>query len=160
MGAGTSASPPARTQQEPLLVQLLRQGSWYVAAGAGATAVHALLFLLLREPLGTYPANLTAIAIATVANTEFHHHITFNARGSPKLRRAIAIVVTICFYATYSSAALLALQTAIDNPTATQQTATIITAAMLFGVARFTLLRVWVFAHTRRSRIPRDQRSG
>lgn len=49
------------------------------------------------------------------------------------------------FYAGYSSAALLMLQLLVNDPTPGQQTATIVAAAALGGLARFTLLRVWVF---------------
>ncbi|MBA0126697.1 GtrA family protein [Haloechinothrix sp. YIM 98757] len=154
MLALTSLSRAVRqwVTRSPLLVQLLRQGTWYVAAGVAATGIHAGLFLLLREPLGTYPANISAIVVSTVANTEFHHYVTFNARGSSRLRRLVAIAVTIAFYATYSSTALAVLQLVVPDPSAAQQTTTIVAAALVFGLVRFVLLRVWVFARTSRSR--------
>lgn len=154
MGASRSLSGGARDRfgRRRLVRELLRQGAWYVGAGAAATLAHALLFVVLREPLGVFPANLLAIIVTTVTNTEFHHRVTFDARGSSRLRRLLAVVVTIAFYTGYTSAALHALQLAVPNPSADQQTATIVAAAMLFGVARFTLLRVWVFAKGRAER--------
>jgi putative flippase GtrA len=128
------------------ITALLRQSGWYVAAGAGATAVTAGLFLLLREPLGPFAANLTAIVITTVANTEFHRRVTFHAPHSPRRRQAAAVGVTVMFYASYSSTALFLLHLLVDSPTAAQQTTAIVSATLLGGIARFALLRVWVFS--------------
>lgn len=125
--------------------RLPREAAWYLLAGMGATATQALLFLLLREPLGAIKGNLVALTITTVANTEFHRTVTFRASPGSLSRRVVAVGLTVVFYASYSSAALLALQLVVDDPTAFQQTAAIIGAASLGGIARFTMLRTWVF---------------
>lgn len=125
--------------------RLPREAAWYLLAGVGATATQALLFLLLREPLGAIKGNLVALTMTTVANTEFHRKVTFGAFGGPLARRVVAVGLTVAFYATYSSAALVALQMVVDHPTAIEQTATIVGAACLGGIARFTMLRTWVF---------------
>lgn len=141
---------PALVTREPVptarLASLMRQGGWYIIAGAGATAINAVLFLLLREPLGAYAANLSAIVITTVANTEFHRRVTFDGQNSRRGRRVTAISLTVVFYAGYSSAALLILYALVANPTAVQQALSIVSATVLGGIARFTLLRAWVFS--------------
>jgi putative flippase GtrA len=145
MTSATDVEPAARARLRSL-TGLVRESAWYIAAGAGSTATHAVLFMLLRGPLGAFPANLGAIVLTTVANTEFHRKVTFEAADSPKRRRAVAIALTVAFYASYSSMALLLLHMAVPSPTAVQQTATIIIAATLGGLARFALLRTWVFS--------------
>lgn len=124
---------------------LIGQAFNYLAAGAAATAAHAALFLVLREPFGAFAANLTAITVTATANTEFHRRVTFHGRPNATGRRMVALGLTMLYDATYSSAALLALGLLVAEPTATEQTATIVTAAAIGGTARFLLLRNWVF---------------
>ncbi|MGH3467318.1 MAG: GtrA family protein [Thermocrispum sp.] len=121
------------------------QFAFYVAAGAVATGLHAVLFLLLRDALGAYPANLVAIVLSATANVEFHRYVTFRGKDSSPFRRVLAIAMTVLYDATYSTAGLLLLQVFIPDPTATQQTATIVAAAAIGGLVRFMLLRSWVF---------------
>lgn len=127
------------------LSALVRQGGWYLAAGAAATVVNAGIFLLLREPLGHYAANLVAISVTTVANTEFHRLITFDNPQAPMAKRAVAIVLTVLFYASYTSSALFILHRLVADPTAAQQVAAIVMAAFIGGIARFVMLRSWAF---------------
>lgn len=131
------------------------QFALYVLAGALATAAHAGLFLLMRDVFGAYPANLLAIVLTATANVEFHRHVTFRGKGSSPFRRVVAIAMTVVYDATYSTAGLLLLQVFVPDPTATQQTATIVVAAALGGLVRFMLLRSWVFTRTAR---PEDGR--
>lgn len=138
-------APGARLLAQRSVMEVLRQGTWYITAGIVTTAIHALLFLLLSQPFGAFAANLIAIVITTVANTEFHRRITFNSLDSPRRRSTAAIGLTVVFYAGYSSAALLLLRLLVDDPTPGQQTATIVAAAAAGGMARFALLRAWVF---------------
>lgn len=121
------------------------QFAWYVVAGTITTGLHALLFLLLRGAIGPFPANLVAIVITATANTEFHRIHTFRGKESTLGRRAVATGLTILYDATYSTAALLGLQIFVADPSATQQTITIVAAAAIGGLARFALLRYWVF---------------
>lgn len=131
---------------------LSRQAGWYLLAGTCATALHAGLFLLLRGVLGPFPANLLAITVTATANVEFHHRVTFRPQHGSTARRLVAIGGTVLYDATYSSAALLLLELFVTDPTATQQTVVIVAAAAAGGIARFALLRVWVFADPARSR--------
>lgn len=128
------------------LSALFRQGGWYFMAGVAATIVNAGLFLLLREPLGPYPANLVAISMTTVANTEFHRRITFDSPDAPMAKRAVAILLTVIFYASYTSTALFIVHRLVADPTSAQQVAAIALAVFAGGVLRFVMLRNWAFA--------------
>lgn len=139
------AQGPTAAEQPPPTRRMHEQFAWYVVAGTVTTAAHAGLFLLFRGLIGPFPANLLAIVITATANTEFHRWHTFRGKGSTLGRRAVATGLTILYDATYSTAALLGLQLFVSDPTATQQTATIVAAAALGGLARFLLLRYWVF---------------
>ncbi|MFE0025345.1 GtrA family protein [Amycolatopsis sp. NPDC059021] len=121
--------------------------AWYVVAGAVTTGLQAALFLMLQPELGTQPANLVAIALTTLANTEFHRRITFAGRAGNARKRHLQNLLTFAFYAGYGSIVLAALDAFVDAPTAWEQTATLLAASVVGGVARFVLLRWWVFAH-------------
>lgn len=123
-----------------------RHALWYVVAGGITTALQAGLFLTLREPLGSYAANLVAIAITTLVNTEFHRRVTFAGSSAPPARRYLQAAATFLFYASYGSLVLLALHAVVDEPSGLLETSVLAAASMLGGAGRFFLLRLWVFA--------------
>lgn len=124
------------------------QGIVFVVAGIVTTGVHAGIFLALRDALDPIAANLTATILTTIANTEFNRRVTFGGDSRSASRWLISVGLTVTYYATYSTASLFLLHVFVDHPTAAQQTATIVTAAILGGIARFLLLRGWVFTRT------------
>ncbi|GAA4530492.1 GtrA family protein [Amycolatopsis samaneae] len=121
--------------------------AWYLVAGVVTTGAQAALFLALRPPLGAQPANLVAIALTTLANTEFHRRVTFTGRAGSIGKRQLQNLVTFVFYAGYGSIVLAGLDAVVGTPTAWEQTVALLAASIVGGVARFVLLRWWVFAH-------------
>ncbi|RZQ60645.1 GtrA family protein [Amycolatopsis suaedae] len=122
---------------------------WYVVAGVAATLAQLLLFLLLRTPLGSHGANIVAIVLTTLANTEFHRRVTFAGLPDHPVRRATQTVLTIAFYAGYGSVVLLLLDW-LTVPTPELETLALAAASLLGGTIRFVALRWWVFARPRR----------
>ncbi|WET77844.1 GtrA family protein [Amycolatopsis sp. QT-25] len=122
---------------------------WYVVAGVAATGLQAVLFLFLQPVLGSQVANLVALAITTVGNTEFHRRVTFAGRESNAGKRHFQDLMTFAFYAVYGSTVLASLDAVITEPTALEQTGALLAASVVGGTARFAVLRWWVF--TRRS---------
>ena len=53
----------------------------FMAVGVLSTLAYALLFLLLRGPLGADGANIAALAITGVGNTAANRRLTFGVRG-------------------------------------------------------------------------------
>jgi putative flippase GtrA len=125
--------------------------AWYLAAGVVTTGLQAALFLLLRPELGAQWANLTALAITTVGNTEFHRRVTFAGRASRAGKRHFQDLATFAFYAGYGSVVLAALDAVAGQPSAAEQTIALLAASFVGGVIRFAVLRWWVFA--RRGRV-------
>lgn len=128
----------------------------FVVAGIVTTGIHACIFLGMRDLLGPISANLMATVLTTIANTEFHRRITFGTDTRSVSRWIISIGLTVTYYATYSTGALFVLHMFVDHPTAAQQTATIVAAAIIGGIARFVLLRGWVFTRTPAAQSTRD----
>ncbi|RJQ78365.1 GtrA family protein [Amycolatopsis panacis] len=119
--------------------------AWYLAAGGITTGLQAVLFLLLRPEFGAQWANLVAIALTTVGNTEFHRRVTFAGRTSRAGKRHLQDLATFAFYVGYGSIALAVLDGLVDQPTAWQQTGALLTASVVGGILRFAVLRWWVF---------------
>ena len=59
----------------------------FVGVGVLSTLAYALLFLLLRGPLGAAGANVAALALTAVGNTAANRRLTFGVRGRAGLLR-------------------------------------------------------------------------
>ncbi len=125
--------------------ELGHHAAWYVVAGVAATGLQAVLFLALQPVLGAQPANLVALAITTVGNTEFHRRVTFATRKYHAGKRHFQDLVTFAFYAAYGSIVLASLDAMITEPTALEQTGVLLAASVVGGIVRFAVLRWWVF---------------
>ncbi|MEW2502143.1 MULTISPECIES: GtrA family protein [unclassified Amycolatopsis] len=123
--------------------------AWYLVAGGVTTGLQAVLFLVLRPEFGSQWANLVAIALTTVGNTEFHRRVTFAGRASKAGKRHLQDFLTFVFYAGYGSIVLATLDAVVSHPTAWEETASLLAASFVGGVVRFAVLRWWVFAHAK-----------
>jgi putative flippase GtrA len=118
---------------------------WYVVAGVITTGFQELVFLGGRPILGSVAANIVAIAITTLANTEFHRRVTFAGMHTSRLKLHLQSIATFVFYAGYGSAVLLLLRVIIASPSATLEAVVLAATSMVGGILRFVLLRWWVF---------------
>ncbi|MEC3973665.1 GtrA family protein [Amycolatopsis sp. H20-H5] len=130
--------------------ELGHHAAWYLVAGGVTTGLQAGLFLLLRPEFGSQIANLVAIALTTVGNTEFHRRVTFADRSSQAGKRHLQDLLTFLFYAAYGSIVLASLEALVDEPSALLETGTLLAASFVGGIARFVVLRWWVFARAAR----------
>ena len=133
------------TTRAPASRSFTRHAAWYLAAGAASTAMQAALFMVLRAIVSAYTANLAAIAVTTLANTEFHRRVTFLGSPDHARRRYLQTAATIAFYAASGSLALLALHALVDDASPLLETATLVVISCAGGIARFYALRNWVF---------------
>lgn len=131
--------------------ELGRHASWYLLAGGVTTLLQGAVFLALREPLGPHGANLVAIALTTVANTEFHRVVTFAGAAEAPARRHVQAVATFVFYAVSGSVALFALHGLANSPSAMLETSVLVATSITGGALRFVALRYWVFARRPRA---------
>jgi putative flippase GtrA len=124
---------------------VVRQLARYGVVGVLGTTVSALLYLLFRVWWDAVPANLAALVLSTVASTEANRRFTFRGAPTDRVREYLQNAGTVAFYAVYSSAVLLLLDALVDEPTALQESVTVAAASVLGGLARFAVLRNWVF---------------
>ena len=132
-------SPPrsART----LTHQLLR----FAVVGCLGTALSTVLYVVLRTWWDAVPANLAAIALSTAVSTEINRRFTFGGAVADRIRGYLQNAGTVLFCAFSSSTALVALAALVDDPTVLQESVAVATAGVLGGLARFVVLRNWVF---------------
>ena len=146
---GTRAT--AVTLRRPVLAfpqsarSVARQLFRFAVVGCLGTALSTVLYVVLRTWWDAVPANLAAIALSTVVSTEVNKRFTFGAAAADRTREYLQNAGTVLFCAFSSSAALVALAALVDDPTVLQESVAVATAGVLGGLARFVVLRNWVF---------------
>jgi putative flippase GtrA len=125
--------------------EVVRQLVRYVMVGALGTAVSALLYLVFRTWWDAVPANLAALVLSTLLSTEANRRFTFGGAQVDRAREYVQNAGTVAFYAVYSSVVLLLLDQVVVAPTVLQESLAVAGASVVGGLARFVLLRNWVF---------------
>jgi putative flippase GtrA len=123
-------------------VQLAR----YAVVGGLGTAANAVFFLVLVSWWDALVANLVALVLSSLLSTEVNRRFTFgSAEPAHPWRVYVQTGGTVVFYAFYSSAVLITLGQLVDEPGPWLQTLAIAAASTLGGIARYLVLRFWVF---------------
>ncbi len=137
-------TPGVDTPAASLGSQLVR----FASIGVVSTIVFALLFALLAAPLGYAGADVVALAICAVANTAANRRLTFSLHGrTGRARHYRAALVLALLPLALTLLTLLAL--AVAGSTSLPLTLAGLTiASVLAALARFVLLRGWVFRST------------
>ena len=125
----------------------------FMSIGVVSTIAYALLYLLMRAPLGQALANAVALAVTAVANTHANRHFTFGLRGRRGLlRQHAAGAIVYAFTLALTSAALALLQEVDPHPKRAVEVAVLVLAGVCATVTRYIGLRTWVFGRSRRRR--------
>jgi glycosyltransferase involved in cell wall biosynthesis len=119
----------------------------FLGIGVVSTLAYALLFLLLRGPLGAAGANAAALAITAIGNTAANRRLTFGVRGRRDIvrhhiRGAIVFVLTLAL----TNGALAVLHGVDTTPALAAELAVLIAAGLVATVTRYVALKTWVFA--------------
>lgn len=141
--------------RKPWAGDMRRQLLPFAVIGACSTAAHALLFLNLRGSLGGQLANVAALGLTTIANTAANRAWTFGVRGGHRLARDHVQALTVFGACLVAGSLLLALVRVVAGPGHPRvELAVLVLVNMLATVARFALLKLWVFRRARRH--PKD----
>lgn len=125
--------------------------AWQVGAfaviGLLSTLGTAVLYALFRAWLTPLLANLGALLLTTLFNTEANRRLTFasseRATGSGRVHVQGLVVFTL--YYGFTSAALLALQLSTAHPSRLWEVVVLLAASAVGTAGRFVILRAWVF---------------
>ena len=150
--AGLPAPTPSGIDaaRPSLAAQLVR----FASIGLVSTMVFAVLFALLVGPLGAVGALLVAFGLCSVVNTAANRRLTFSLTGrSERSRHVLAGAAAAALPLALDLAALGVLATVGVNSLTTQ----LVVLTLVNGVAavaRFLLLRRWVFRPSDAAVIP------
>jgi glycosyltransferase involved in cell wall biosynthesis len=123
----------------------------FLSIGAASTIAYAILYLLLRVPLGAGGANAVALALTAVANTQANRRFTFQIRGRAGLLRQHAAGAVVYLIALGLTAGALDVLDALDpHPARLLEVVVLVAATTVATVTRYVALRSWVFARGRR----------
>jgi putative flippase GtrA len=138
------AVPVALRAPEPpgeLGSQLVR----FASVGAVSTGLFALLFTVLAGPVGPVAATVLALGACTVANTAAHRRLTFSLRGRTHRGRHHAAALAVAALPLAMDLLALALLASAGTTSTGAQLAVLTATNGVASLARFGLLRRWVF---------------
>lgn len=129
---------------------LVRQVTRFGLVGAGCLVLQIVLYTMLRTWLSPPTANLGALAVCTVLNTEANRRLTFAAGRNPFGRTQLQGLLVFAAYYLLTSGALLLLQAVAATPSRALELAVLAVSSAVGTAGRFVVLRLWVF----RRRVP------
>lgn len=118
----------------------------FAVIGILSTAANLALYALFRQWWPVLVANLLALVITTLLNTEANHRFTFASDirlGTGKVH--IQGLIVFALYYAFTSAVLLALRAVNPSPSTVVELGTLLAASLAGTAGRFLLLRSWVF---------------
>ena len=123
----------------------------FSAVGALSTLAYVALYNLLRASLGPWVANLVALLVTMVGNTQANRLWTFGRRGHRDLVRnhaagGAAFIVGLAA----STTALAVVRAMVDSPGRLLDTIALVLSGVLATAARFLLFRHWMYRSARR----------
>jgi putative flippase GtrA len=145
-GSAPAGSPVPGTTSATARAALLHQLVRFAVVGVASTAAYALLFLLLRGPLGAQAANFAALLLTAIANTAANRRLTFGVRGADgAIRHQGQGLVVFALGWALTSSALGVLHAAAPSAPRGAELAVLVVANLAATLLRFVLLRRWVF---------------
>jgi glycosyltransferase involved in cell wall biosynthesis len=123
--------------------------SWQVLSfaviGVLSTAANLALYGVFRLWWPTLLANLAALILTTLFNTEANRRFTFTSAAKSGRRIHLQGLAVFGLYYAFTSAALVALDGIEPNPDRSLELVVLLVASVLGTAGRFLLLRTWVF---------------
>lgn len=143
--------PPARRPRgrpDPYRTGLRHLVSFGVV-GVLATAITLGLYVFFRTWWPPVVANLVAVTLSTLFNTEANRRFTFRGRSPSRSRTLVhgQSFVVFGLYCGFTSGALLLLHAVADHPSQAAELVALVAASAFGTLGRFLLLSNWVFRH-------------
>jgi glycosyltransferase involved in cell wall biosynthesis len=123
----------------------------FLLVGLISTISYAVLFLLMRGPVGAPTANAVALAITALGNTAANRHFTFGVSGREQIVRQYAMGMGVfALTLVLTSGALWALHLLRPDASHGVELLVLTLANVAATLTRYVALRFHVFAHGRR----------
>ncbi|MER6766669.1 GtrA family protein, partial [Amycolatopsis sp. NPDC000746] len=117
----------------------------FAVIGVLSTVANLALYGLFRLWWPVLAANLAALVLTTLFNTEANRRFTFAGAGTPRRKAHLQGFVVFGLYYAFTSAALLLLHALVAEPGRALELTVLLAASVLGTAGRFVLLRTWVF---------------
>ncbi|MGH7261039.1 MAG: glycosyltransferase [Nitrospiraceae bacterium] len=125
---------------------MTRQLVRFAAVGVCSTVAYLVLFLLLRDPLGSQGANALTLLSTAIANTALNRRFTFGVVGRQRMTRHQLQGLIVFGLALGLTSGTLAVAHAMNSALpAAVELALLVAANAAATLMRFLLLRRWVF---------------
>jgi putative flippase GtrA len=144
LASGRIAVTQIRDDHRPpsFAAQVLR----FATIGILSTVAYAALYLALRPAGSAQPANAVALLVTAVANTAANRRWTFAVRGLARAgRHQVQGLVVFAAALAMTSGALAAMHALDPHASRAAELVVLVLANLAATIARFTLLRLWVF---------------
>ncbi|MEU9871994.1 bifunctional glycosyltransferase family 2/GtrA family protein [Actinomadura sp. NPDC048021] len=129
---------------------MARQLPAFAVIGVLSTLAQLILFVLLRLFLGPLWANALSLVVTTVGNTAANRRFTFGVTGPRRaMRQQLEGGAAFLLGLALSTGGLALLHAAAPGAGRAVEVAALVTANALATLARFLLMRAWIF-HPRR----------
>ncbi|MFD3621156.1 hypothetical protein ACFWWT_39305 [Streptomyces sp. NPDC058676] len=121
----------------------------FVLSGGGVGLTSSFAVAALASWIPWALANALITVVSTLLATELHARFTFGAGGRATRRQHVQSAGSAAAAYAVTSVAMLLLQQLVAAPGAVLEQIVYLSASALAGVARFTVLRLVVFARNR-----------
>jgi putative flippase GtrA len=129
----------------------------FASIGLVSTVVFGLFYVVLRNPLGSVGAAVVALVSCAIANTAANRRLTFSLRGRAGRRRHYAAALALSLLPLALIVTALGVLAVLDATSLAVELVVLTAVNAIAALARFALLRAWVFAPARRA-VEQDQR--
>ncbi|GAA2314433.1 bifunctional glycosyltransferase family 2/GtrA family protein [Actinomadura luteofluorescens] len=147
---GGRPGPAAGRATDALPAGMARQLPAFAVIGVLSTLAQLILFVLLRLFLGPLWANALSLVITTVGNTAANRRFTFGVTGHRRaLRQQLEGGAAFLLGLALSTGGLALLHATAPGAGRAVEVAALVTANAVATLARFLLMRAWIF-HPRR----------
>ncbi len=140
---------PAAAHPDAVLSRRQTGTAWQLASfgviGVLSTLLTTGLYLLLRGAFSPLVANLVALVVATVLNTEANRRFTFLGSSATRGRVHLQGLAVFALYYAFTSGALLLLDAFVPTASTLLEAVVLVAASVVGTAGRFLLLRRWVF---------------
>ncbi len=135
----------------------LGQRTRYCGVGILSTLAYLILFFSLRDVWGAYAANVTALALTTIANTIAHARFTFGQESGMGLRQATQAGCAAFVAAVIVTTLALGVEAWVGTTSVSAETLAILAGVVVSVFVRLVLLRssaYRAYTHSQRQREP------